>query len=283
MTPAWTKPESVPPEGACDAHWHVLGPRSRFPYAAGGAHVPESDAPLDTWQQLASDIGMARGVAVQSSAYGTDNAALLDALQRDPRLRGVAVVDTDVSDDALAAMDAAGVRGLRFKNFPKADFYSGGTGLASLSELAPRLRNLQWHAQVFGAIADIGAVAAGLHEWKVPLVLDHYAFVDAAAGTDSQGFRALWHLLESGRVWLKVSGLYRLSHDPDYADMRPLHRRLVADYPERLLWGSDWPHVRPGDAVPDVGRLLDTFLAWTPSADARRRILVDNPAALYRF
>ena len=282
--PAWTRPESEPPVGSCDCHWRVLGPRERFPYSPQGAHAPDADVPLDDWLALAEGLGMARGVAVQSSAYGTDNAALLDALKREPtRLRGVAVVGTDVTDDALAGMDAAGVRGLRFKNFAADNFYSGGTGLAALMELAPRMRDLQWHAQIFGGIADIDTVATGLRDYGVPVVLDHYAFMEAAGGTNSRGFRVVWHMLETGRVWLKVSGLYRLSTQPDYADMLPLHRRLVADYPERLLWGSDWPHIRPGAVMPDAGRLLDRFLAWTPSGEARRRILVENPAALYRF
>jgi predicted TIM-barrel fold metal-dependent hydrolase len=280
------RPKIPPPPGACDTHAHVFGPAARFPYAADRSYTPP-DAPLAKYLGMLDTLGFARGVLVQGSAHGGDNAAMLDALARHPgRLRGVAVADADVDPAELRRSHALGVRGLRFNHFFRggALHYRGGVPLAAAHALTPIMAELGWHLQLWIDVKDLPETTPVLKALAVPVVIDHMGRTDAGAGTATPGFQSLLRLVGDGGCWVKVSGAHRLSgRAPDYDDARPFHEALVRANPDRLVWGSDWPHPRMEGEMPDAGHLFDLFYAWTPDAATRGRILVANPAALYGF
>ncbi len=281
-----TRPKIPPPPRACDTHAHVFGPAARFPYAEDRSYTPP-DAPLEKYLAMLDAVGFARGVLVQGSAHGRDNAAMLDALARHPeRLRGVAVADADVSPAELRRWHAGGVRGLRFNHFFRggALHYRGGVPLDAAKVLAPVMAELGWHLQLWIDVKDLPDTIPVLEAIGRPVVIDHMGRTDARAGTATPGFQSLLRLVGDGGCWVKVSGAHRLSQSaPDYPDARPFHETLVRANPERLVWGSDWPHPRIEGEMPDAGRLFELFGQWTPDEATRRRILVDNPARLYDF
>jgi predicted TIM-barrel fold metal-dependent hydrolase len=281
-----TRPKVPPPPKACDTHAHVFGPAIRFPYAADRSYTPP-DAPLEKYLAMLATVGFDRGVLVQGSAHGHDNSAMLDALARcQGRLRGVAVADGDVAPAELRRWHALGVRGLRFNHFFRggALHYRGGIPLDAARSLAPTMAELGWHLQLWIDVKDLPETIPVLRELGLPVVIDHMGRTDARAGTTSAGFQSLLRYLGEGGCWVKVSGAHRLSlRAPDYPDARPFHEALVRTNPERLMWGSDWPHPRMEGDMPDAGKLFELFQAWTPDETTRRRILVTNPAKLYGF
>jgi predicted TIM-barrel fold metal-dependent hydrolase len=281
-----TRPKSPPPPQACDTHAHVFGPAAQFPYAEDRSYTPPH-APLEKYLRMLDTVGFARGVLVQGSAHGRDNAAMLDALVRHPeRLRGVAVADADVSPAELRRWHADGVRGLRFNHFFRggALHYRGGVPLDAAKALAPVMAELGWHLQLWIDVKDLPETIPVLKAIGRPVVIDHMGRTDARAGTATPSFQSLLRLVGDGGCWVKVSGAHRLSQSaPDYPDARPFHEALVRANPERLVWGSDWPHPRIEGEMPDAGRLFELFQQWTPDEATRRRVLVDNPARLYDF
>jgi predicted TIM-barrel fold metal-dependent hydrolase len=285
--PRAASPPKIPlPPGACDTHAHVFGPAARFPYAQDRSYTPP-DAPLDRYLHMLDTLGFARGVLVQGSAHGRDNSAMLDALATHPeRLRGVAVADEGMPAGELRRWAALGVRGLRFNHFFRDGqlHYRGGVTLESARALAPVMKELGWHLQLWIDVKDLPETIPVLQSIGVPVVIDHMGRGDARAGTATAGFQSLLRLLGDGGCWVKLSGAHRISRQPpDYPDARPFCEALVRTNPERLVWGGDWPHPRMDDEMPDVGRLLDLFQHWTPDQATRRRVLVDNPARLYEF
>jgi predicted TIM-barrel fold metal-dependent hydrolase len=284
------RPPSPPriklPPGACDCHAHVFGPGETFPYAAERSYTPP-DAPLADYLRMLDTLGFARGVLVQGSAHGRDNSAMLDALARHPeRLRGVAVADAATPRDTLRRWHGAGVRGLRFNHFFRGGrlHYGGGVTLEAARELAGTMAELGWHLQLWIDVKDLPDIWPTLEALPVPVVIDHMGRTDARAGTGTPGFQCLVRLVGEGRCWVKLSGAHRLSSSaPLYPEARPFHEALVRANPERLVWGTDWPHPRIEGEMPEAGRLLDLFADWTPDERTRRRILVDNPARLYGF
>jgi predicted TIM-barrel fold metal-dependent hydrolase len=228
-------------------------------------------------------LGFERGVLVQPAAYKTDCRALLHALDLAPgRLRGVALIGPDVSDHELRELHRRGVRAARFSESPP-NLPPTGVPFEVLEEFAPRLARLGWHAQIFAACERLPALVKRLSPLGLPLVIDHMGYFNPGQGIDAVNFQSLLRLLETNDLWLKLTA-YRLSSAyPDYPDIEPFHRALLAARPERLLWGSDWPHVHMTRDMPDIGHLIDLFERWTPDATLRRRILVDNPATLYGF
>lgn len=279
-------PQLKTPAGACDTHAHVFGPAPRYPYAADRSYTPP-DAPLDKYLAMLDTLGFDRGVLVQGSAHGRDNSAMLDAIAANPqRLRGVAVADRALSDEELDRWDRIGIRGLRFNHFFRGGklHYGGGVGLDEARAMAGRLAARGWHVQLWIDVNDLPDVIPVLTSWPVDVVIDHMGRTDAHAGTRKAGFQALLRLLGTGRCWVKLSGAHRLCDDwPDYAPARPFHEALVRANPDRLVWGTDWPYPRIEAEMPNAGHLLDLFNTWTGSAELRRKILVDNPAWLYRF
>lgn len=276
----------VLPGGACDCHCHVFGPAVRFPYAEPRSYTPE-DAPFEAYIAHLDRLGCQRGVLVQPSAYGRDNAAMLDALARSPeRLRGVAVGGAELTPATLKQWHANGVRGLRANEFRRdgKPYYQNGVGLKDIEPLYGAMADLGWHLQLWIDTRDLPDLLPVLARVPMPVVVDHMGRMEHHHGTQHPGFQALLRGVGEGRLWSKVSGTYRLGATaPDYLEAKPFHDALASANPANLVWGSDWPHPRPEGPVPDARHLLDLFLAWTPKAAHRQAILSDNPARLYGF
>ncbi|GAA5040741.1 putative TIM-barrel fold metal-dependent hydrolase [Thermocatellispora tengchongensis] len=274
------RPPSEPlPPGACDTHFHVFGPTGRYPYAAERAYTP-ADAFLEHYLQVSERVGLERGVLVQPSVYGVDNTLLLDALAaHGDRLRGVAVVPPGVTDDELARLHIAGVRGVRVN-----PLYRAALTPADLPAFAPRLADLGWHVQVIldgAGLAEHAGLLAGL---PVPVVVDHMGTLPASEVPGGPGFIALRRLLADAGAWVKLSAPYLVSpHRPGHDDTRELMAALHELAPDRTLWGSNWPHPGMGAPMPEEGDLLDLLARAVPGPEDRRAILVDNPARLYGF
>ena len=239
---------------------------------------------------MLATVGIERGVLVQPTFYRTNADALIDALRQArasgrQQLRGIAAATSTVSDAALGDMNAAGVCGLRFIEMPAPDGsgrYPGSVSVDHLAALAPRMRELGWQAHLWSPIDDHVARLPELVRLGIPLVLDHMGSFKADLGVTAPAFQRLLALLRDGAIWVKLSLCRNSRLFPDYDDLRPFHDALVEANPARVLWGSDWPHVRMGDLAPDVGHLLDLLHAWTDD-NTRRRILVRNPAVLFGF
>ncbi len=281
------RPALPPPPGAWDTHAHVFGPPEKFPFAPGRGYTPPP-APAETYVALLDRLGFAHGVVVQGNAHGYDNRVVLDALARHGgRLRGVAITDTRVAPQTLREWDRLGMRGLRFHLFSAAGRpgYVRGVGLDAFEAFRPMMRELGWIMQVWCDWRALPDVAGKLREIsaEMPMVIDHMLNIPAARGIADAAFQTLLRLVGDGVLYGKLSAPYRLSGTfPDYPDARAFHAALVRANPERLLWGSDWPHPQIAAAVmPDDGHLVDLFNAWTPDPGHRRLILVDTPARLF--
>jgi predicted TIM-barrel fold metal-dependent hydrolase len=264
--------------GGCDAHVHLFGPLQHYPPVAGAAYaVPDA-----TPEQLLANLdaaGLRHAVVVHAAAVGRDNRRTLDALREHPgRLRGVILPPTKpVDDKTLAQWHALGVRGVRFSYTGKAP-----ADLRIDPDLVSRIADFGWHAQVHVEDDQILALGGVLRNLSAPVVIDHMARIPAAWGARSESFRGLQALLDTGRVWIKLSAPMRLSSQPaPYPDVEPMVRALVAQAPQRLVWGSDWPHVNHAGAIPTYAELLALLARWVPDDATRRRIQVDNPAVLY--
>ncbi|MFT8244997.1 amidohydrolase family protein [Roseomonas sp. BN140053] len=282
--PAPRQPGLALPPGACDCHAHICGPLAGFPYAAERIYTPP-DALLPTYRALLARLGVSRGVLVQPSVYGTDNRVLLRALaEAGDAFRGVAVVEPDIPAAELEAMHRAGVRGVRVN---LVDRREGRNAVPPelLRALAARIAPLGWHLELLLQVDAVPELDTLLGDLPVPLVFGHLGYVPAArGGAATAGFAALLRLLARSRCWVKLTGPYRISAEIlPYRDILPMARALADAAPERLLWGSDWPHVMVKGAMPDDGDLVDLLADWLPSAEVRERVLVTNPAALYGF
>ncbi|GAA4331287.1 amidohydrolase family protein [Pigmentiphaga soli] len=282
------------PAGACDCHVHVYPPPSQFAFAADRLYTPDV-ATLEDLRARQRALGLQRAVIVQSSAYGTDNACLRAALgELGGAARGVAVVAAGVPDAELDALAAAGVRGLRI-NLESAGERDPASAARALQAAAGIARGRGWHVQVYTHPDVLLALRPVVESLPVPLVLDHFGRVDAAGGSSSPGFLLLRDWLRDGRVYVKLSAPRRVARDPDGEDAAALARGLIEANPDRLLWGSDWPHGGAWPGVPrtpdriepfhpvDDGAALARLNRWAGAPEVLRRILVDNPARLYGF
>ena len=282
--PVVKPPRFVAPSGACDSHSHVFGPFSDFPPRATSTYaLPDASPAVHAAARAA--MGISRGVLVQPAPYGADPGAMLSAVANSGgALKAIAVTDETVSDATLANWASRGVKGLRFVEMraPTGQRYPGSVGFDALLKLAPRMREHGLHAQLWASAEDYAEHLWALTALGVPLVLDHLASPNIAAGPGAPAFRAVLDALWDGVVWVKLT-LCRASKDsPSHADARPFHDAVIATNPDRLVWGSDWPYVRLQPA-PDAGVMLDRFAEWTEDAALIRRILVDNPQELYGF
>ena len=281
--------------GACDCHTHVFGPVERYPLRPDRVYTPADALPADSEAMLAA-LGLDRVVLVQASVYGTDNRCMLDGLKvLGQRARGVAAIPPDIADTDLNALHAAGVRGVRL-NLATGHDRSIATITALMRALADRISPLGWHLQLFvrpHVLPDLRPIVEGM---DVDVVIDHMGLVPAEDYRDNPGFSALLSMLASGRIWVKASGAYRVGPaEGSWDGVAPMARALVESRPDRIVWGSDWPHTPPHgrDAVDhetvmpfrplDTGHLLDLLADWAPDEETRKRILVDNPARLYGF
>lgn len=278
-------PPAVPlPPGTVDTHVHVFD--DRYPKSPDRGYDPPPST-LDDLRHLHAVLGVDRVVFTQPSIYGVDNAAILDAAdtlnQQTPgRARAVVALTLDVSDAELAAMDARGVRGVRLNTDNK-----GGMPIAmsDIPLLCRRIADLGWHVEFLfpgGDLLELLPVFAAL---TVPMSIGHFAYQQAADGVQGEGFRALLDLLRAGNTWMKISGANRVSATdlPPYDDVAPMAEALIAAAPDRIMWGTDWPHPNKYVVNPNDGDLVDAFHSWVPDPVVRQRILVDTPAAFYRF
>ncbi|MHA3902891.1 amidohydrolase family protein [Castellaniella sp. WN] len=294
-TPGWldyydgpSRPRFRLPAGAVDAHCHVFGPGAVFPYAPERKYTP-CDAPKEALFALRDHLGFEKNVIVQATCHGTDNRALVDALRASGgRARGVATVSRDVTDAELQAMHEAGVRGTRF-NFVKrlADF----TPREVLAEIAARIAPLGWHVVVYFEARDLPELYDFFTSLPTTVVVDHMGRPDVTQPVDGPEFGLFVKMMQDHpHIWSKVSCPERLSQSGPpalngeqhaYRDVAPFARRLVETFPDRVLWGTDWPHPNLKNHMPDDGLLVDTIPRIAPTAELQRKLLVDNPNRLY--
>lgn len=281
--PLASRPTRItPPPNACDAHCHVFGPGARFPYAPNRSYTPP-DSGIDDFEQLQERLGLGRAVFVQASCHGTDNAAMVDAIARgNGRYAGVAMIDDSFSDAELVALHEAGVRGTRF-NFVA--HLGGAPDLDTFWRLVHRVAPMGWHIVLHFDAKDLPSYADLLDAMPVPYVIDHMARVPAELGVDQEPFQQLLTLMASDeRCWVKISCAERLTEGKvaPFDDVVPFAQSLIAAAPDRVLWGTDWPHPNL-KVMPDEGELLDLLVDYVPDVALRNRILVDNPTTLYEF
>ncbi len=281
-------PSSSVPAGACDCHAHIFGPPGRYPYVPARRYTPAS-AGLDDYCRMLTALGIKRAVLVQPTIY-VGNDAAIDATaalaQRGVAARAIVRLDAsaDASADAaaIAKLHTAGARGVRCHL--RDPSHLGANELAEIELLAARIAPFGWHLQLHLHGDALPALATWLRGLPVEVVLDHFARVRVAAGANDPGYRTLLQLVRDGACWIKLSAPYRFDDPaPPYPSFTALASMLVDAAPDRLLWGSDWPHSSFDGEMPDDAQLLDALASWVPDADARRRILVDNPARLYGF
>ncbi len=283
------------PAGACDCHTHVIGDPARFPFFAGRTYTPEPASPEEL-AELHKGLKMERVVIVTPSVYGTDNSATLFGMKaRGTDARGVAVIDDKTTENDLDVMGRAGVCGIRV-NLATAGINDPTVAREKLRAAIERMKGRKWHVQVFTNLPLLGDLKEVVADSPVPIVFDHFGGAQAKLGVEQPGFAELVELLKSGEAYVKISGAYRASNlGPDYADVLPLAKALIAANPDRVVWGTDWPHPnsipalgrKPTDVTPplpiDDGRLLNELAMWAPDPALRKKILTDNPARLYGF
>ena len=270
-------PKLKAPTNACDCHMHIYD--GRFPVAPNATLKP-ADAKPDDYRLLQKRIGTTRNVVVTPSTYGTDNSCTLDGMAKlAPNVRGVAVVDTSVSDAELKRLHELGIRGIRF-NLVQA----GATTAEMLEPLSRRVNELGWHVQIHMLGDGIVKIEDTLQRLPSPIVFDHMGRIPKDVGVEHPAFTTIRRLIDKGRTWVKISGAYMDTKvgPPSYADSTRLAQAHVKAAPERMVWGSDWPHPTEKDK-PDDAVLFDLLTAWAPEEAVRNRILVDNPATLYGF
>lgn len=268
------------PPGAVDCHVHLFGPRDRYPFSPGAKYVSEDRLP-ETQIALQDRLGIARAVLVSGGGYGTDTRHLEHVLaDHGDRFAGVALLDADAPTEKIRRLDALGVRAVRFVGAG----HRGGQPTLS-TELAARVADFGWHVQVYPHRTELAETWETLLALPCDVVLDHFGHIPAAGGTAQPAFDALLRLLDSGRVWVKLSGPMRLTdEEPPYPSVAPMARALVAHRPDRLVWASDWPHVNMnGRTMPNDADLLDLMLDWIPDEAVRNAILADNPRRLFRL
>ena len=273
-----SKPRLRLPRGACDVHFHVFGPQSRFPFAANRAFTP-AEAPKEKLFALHKHLGIDRGVVVQSAAHGFDNSASADLIaSRKNDYVGVALLPTNVSGEELKKLHGQGFRAVRFNYM---SHLGQGTPIEDVLVFAKRLAEIGWHLQIHMESSLIGQMAPALKRSPVPVVIDHIGRIDASQGLSQTPFQELMKLLNDKNIWAKVSGCERASRQSSpWKDAIPFARRLVEEFPDRTLWGTDWPHPNLRE-IPDDGVMVDNLAEIAPSERARQTLLVDNPSRFY--
>ncbi|WP_233237463.1 amidohydrolase [Bordetella sp. LUAb4] len=276
-----SRPSHVLPPLTCDSHCHIFGPAAVFPYAAQRSYTPP-DAPFEKLAALHRHLGVQRAVIVQAACHGADHSALLDAIARsEGRYRGVGLLGADATDAQIEALHAGGIRAARFN-------FVAHLGKPPAPEVFDRIVQqvaaFGWHVCLHVDGPALTALLPALRTLPVPFVVDHMGRVRAGDGLDQPAFQGLLRLAEVEQAWVKVSGVDRISLGRrPYAESLPFVGALVDAMPERVLWGTDWPHPNVAGDMPDDGELVDLFFQAVPDAAARQRILVDNPARLYGF
>lgn len=272
------------PARSCDTHAHIMGPASRYAYSPARIYTPP-DCLLPDYLHMLDTLGVERAVLVQPSVYGTDNTAMLDAMKAaGGRMRGVAVVAEDVSDTELQELNAAGVRGVRVNIVDVKDRKPGTLPMPELKALAQRIAPLGWHMELLMHADEFPDLDLTFADFPVDIVLGHLGYLTIGKTPDDPGFQALLRLMKSGKAWVKLTGPYRITAAQlPYPDTVPFARALLEANPERVLWGTDWPHVMLKGSMPNDGQLADVLLDWIPDTKLREQVLMRNPAKLYGF
>ena len=275
------KPQVAVPPLACDTHAHVFGPGNTYPFVPDGLYTP-ADALLPDFRHMLDAIGITRGVLVQPSIYGTNNQCMLDALKQDSqRLRGIAVIPFDADAKMIAHLHSQGVRGIR-ANIVDLKSGAGHLPLEELRALAKRIKPFGWHVEFLMHVDEFPNLDNQLADFPVEVSFGHLGYVPAVKDPVTPGFQALLRLMRDGKAWVKLTGPYRLTlGEMPCPEVDPFAHMLVEAAPNRLLWGSDWPHVLVKSKMPNDGALFDVFAKWVPDEKMRRQSLVDNPAQLY--
>ena len=283
------EPTFKAPRNACDAHFHVFGPPERYPYESSDLRYRPPVEPLDAYLRLVRPLGFERFVFVQPSAYGLDNACMLDAMREvDPALRrGIVHLDEqNATDREIADLSALGIVGVRINVSPVRKPEAGFADALRprIVHLADRLKEVGWHIDFLLPGWLILELMETLRTLPVPFSVAHMGLFRAELGAGQPGFRAFLDLADDGseRCWVKLTGIYRFSSDPTFADVRPFAEALIGRVPRQLLWGSDFPHLSFHDKVGTIG-LFNQLGTWAPDDATRRTILVDNPARLFGF
>ena len=287
--PNTRKPSFTPPPNSCDTHFHIFGPPEQFPFAPTRQYTPPA-APLEHYLQMTAIIGIARGVVVQPSVHGLDNTVTLEAIQRsNGRFLGVARIDDKGPKDDLQRLKDAGIRGVRFNLL---DRPQGNVKLDVFDRAVERAAGLGWSVDLHVDPKNLLEQEKRIRALPTAVVIDHMARVNPAEGLDQPAFQLLLDLLKDQKFWVKVTGADKLCRSDahsyfglPFVDVIPFARALIAAAPSRIIWGTDWPHSNnfaPGK-TPNDGDLVDLLAEFTPDEATRRKILVDNPAALYGF
>ncbi|WP_411705982.1 amidohydrolase family protein [Edaphovirga cremea] len=276
------KPKMTLPAGACDAHCHVFGPGSRFPYGASRKYTPD-DAPFEQLLALHDWLGISRAVIVQASCHGTDNSAMLDAIARSGgRYMGVGMVNGSESDAELERLHAGGVRGVRF-NFVQ--HLGGAPDLPTFFSILQRVKALGWHVVLHLDAQDILTYEDTIGKIDLPFIIDHMGRAKTAQGLEQQPFQQLLQLMRDNPLaWVKVSSSERISAGVrPFNDAIPFAQALIETAPDRVLWGTDWPHPNISNDMPNDGELVNLMLDFCQDEGLRNKLLVENPARLYGF
>jgi 2-pyrone-4,6-dicarboxylate lactonase len=279
-----SKPKLKLPRGAVDAHFHIFGPGKRFPYRNDLPAIP-NDAPKEALFALHEFLGIDHGLIVHTASHGTDNAATEEALSvTNGAYRGIALVPVDVHDAELKRLDNAGFRGARFHYM---GHLAKGASIDEVIAFSKRLANIGWHLQIHMAPELIADLSPAIKSSATPVVIDHMGRIDASLGMAQKPFQDLLRLMDDGKVWMKVSGADRISKQdpqlgPPYADAIPFAQKLVADFGDRCVWGTDWPHPNHTH-IPDDGMLVDILAQIAPTPAALQALMVDNPMRFYKF
>lgn len=280
--PNTRKPKHRPPPGACDAHCHIFGPGDKYPYAPDRTYTPP-DAPLESFKALQSILGLERAVLVNASCHGTDNTVIVDAIaQSGGRYRGVANADDTFTDRDFQKLHDAGFRGVRF-NFVK--HLGGVPDMAEFHRVIDRIKPLGWHVDLHFDAGDLVEFADLFAKLPVPFLIDHMGRVPTKAGLEQPPFQQLLQVAKNNeRCWVKISGAERISSaGPPFTDAVPFAQALIQVAPDRILWGTDWPHPNISKHMPNDGDLVDLIPLFAPDAAAQKQFLVDNPHRLYGF
>jgi len=277
--PDFGTPKLVVPPGACDCHAHILGPQSRYPYTPHRSYTPP-DAPLTSYKEMLSALGLERAVIVQPSVYGTDNRATLNAIrQGGENFRAVVVVDENIDVKEMERMHEMGARGVRINLL-----FKSGIEVSDVKKLAEKIAPFGWHLQMLVDVSEFSDLDT-LANLPVDVVFDHMGHMPASLGVDHPGFKKMLQILEKGRAWVKVSGAYRITgcNAPPYEDTAAFAKKIIQTNPDRVVWATDWPHPCINVPMPRDADLLDLLADWAPDEKTRNKILVANPARLYEF
>lgn len=269
-----TKPPNFKvPAGAADCHFHIFGPEAEYPYAESRRYTPVQVLEND-YRKMADVLGLERGVVVQASPYGSDNARVLEAVRiLGPGYVGVGVVEANVSEERLDELSRLGIRGARINSA------SGGrSGIERMEELAARIKDFGWHTQFHIHAGQLPVYEEKIRKLPVDVVFDHMGLFPADMPLTHPDFRLLLGLLENGNVWVKLSGAERISMSGSpYHDAIAVARALIDAAPDRVVWGTDWPHTNVKPIIPNDGDLMDLLSEFAPDGRVRRKILVENP------